>query len=247
MDLKQHYTFQIRAYEISPNGQVTMATICNYLQESAGLHADELNVSSPKINKQGLTWVLARLHVKMHKFPGWLDEIKITTWPAQIERLYTIRDFMLEHNGDEIGVATSAWVLIDLQTRRPVRRIPEEIVAVHPGKPVRSLDDPFQKLSTVSDSIHTNKFPIRSQDLDMNSHVNNVVFISLLQDNLPQSQQSGHSIYQLEIDFRGEAFAGDVLFGFCEPSNEADEYIHSFTRNEDGPEIIRAKTKLKKF
>ncbi len=242
---QKKYSFKIRTCEIAPCGRATLAGICTYLQEAAALHAHALNVASPQLQEQGITWVLARLHVKMQRMPGWQDEIIIETWPSQIDRLYAVRDFRIMLNNEEIGVATSAWVLIDLKTRRPLRRFPPEILHIHPQRPQRALADPFAKMRLAGELQPTGNFAIRAQDIDMNNHVNNVVFISLLQDNLPPEQQNCNTVPELEIEFRGEAFLADTLLGFSAEIGGNTEFHHSLKRQTDDSEVIRAITKLR--
>ena len=245
MTNKGTYLFQIRASEVDPLGRVTMASVCNYLQEAAGLHAQALNVASPQLHAQGITWVLARLHVKIERWPGWRESLSIETWPAQIDRLYAVRDFRIRHRSEEIGVATSAWVLIDLQSRRPKRRFPPEIIDLHPATPLRSLADDFAKLRLTEKMQHTADFSIRSQDIDINNHVNNGVFISLLQDNLQATVQDNFQIQELEIEFRGEAFYNNLLRGFISQNAGDPIFHHRLCRNSDQIELIRAITKLR--
>lgn len=239
---KQKYTFQVRAYEIDPSGKLTMANLCNYLQEAAGQHAHALKVSSPQLMENGITWVLARLHVQMRKMPNWQENVTIETWPAQIDRLFAVRDFRIFVDNEEIGVATSAWVLMDLKSRRPLRRFPAEITDVHPEKPVRALNDSFKKLQPVETAENPTELPIRADDIDINSHVNNAVFIALLEDNLPESRRNKHQLIEIEIEFRGEAFQGDTLIGRRGVDGHQNEFYHSLTRRENNAEVIRART-----
>ena len=77
----------MRAYEADERGRASILTVCNYLQEAAGNHAFHLNLAVDQLLKQDLTWVLARLHVRMNSYPRWRDELAITTWPSGANRL----------------------------------------------------------------------------------------------------------------------------------------------------------------
>ena len=238
---KQSYTFPVRAYEVGQDGKLTMANMCNYLQEAAGLHAHELHVALHHLTSQGITWVLARLHVKMKVLPTWQDEIIIETWPAQIDRIFAIRDFKIMCRKEEIGVATSAWALIDLKTRKSLRSFPEVILDLHPQEPVRSLADPFSKM-VIPDTDQCENYAIRYADVDINHHVNNVVYINLLTENAQSIVKPKASFKELEIEFRGEAFCGDVLTARVNRNGNRGEFIHSLINEKTATEVIRARS-----
>jgi acyl-CoA thioesterase FadM len=78
-DNKYTTRFQIRSYEVDGTGETSMPTICNLFQESAGLHAFELNFDISDLFKKGLTWILYQLHVKIEKFPKRWDDVMVKT------------------------------------------------------------------------------------------------------------------------------------------------------------------------
>ena len=57
--------FTVRSYESGVTNHVSLATLCNYMQESAGLSADKLGWGICKLQDEGLTWMLSRLYVKV--------------------------------------------------------------------------------------------------------------------------------------------------------------------------------------
>ena len=50
--------FPVRAYEADVNGTLSIAHLCNYLQEAAGNHARSLGVSVEQLQELDLTWML---------------------------------------------------------------------------------------------------------------------------------------------------------------------------------------------
>ena len=66
-DVFGEYVWQVRSYECGPDGMATLPTICNYLQEAAGLNAEALAFSKSDFEAAGenISWVLTRLKVRM--------------------------------------------------------------------------------------------------------------------------------------------------------------------------------------
>ena len=114
-------SFHVRAYESDKEGYATIAGILNQLQEAAGSHAGMLGLSVVQLLPQGLTWVLSRIIVTMHRYPVYRDRVRLETWPAGVDRFMALRDFEL-FGSDESLIASvrTQWVMVDLATMRPV-------------------------------------------------------------------------------------------------------------------------------
>lgn len=74
--------FAVRSYESGVSNHVSLPTLCNYMQEAAGLSADELGWGIHKLQDEGLTWMLSRLHVKVTDYVPWGTELVLRTWPS---------------------------------------------------------------------------------------------------------------------------------------------------------------------
>ncbi len=166
-------TFYVHSYEIDTTGTASIKSICNYLQETAGNHADELGVAVDRLSEENRTWVLSRLHVEMDRYPRWREELQIETWPSGENGLLATREFILSSaDGDELGRATSAWLIIDIDRRRPVR-IPDYVSEIRLPDRERVLPE-TEELPSMEDPDLEATFRVRHSDLDLNAHVNNV-------------------------------------------------------------------------
>ncbi len=250
--------YPVRSYEIDGSGRLTPASLCNYLQESAGLHARALGVSVEQLLKVGMTWFLWRLHLQVARFPTWAETIEVETWPAEMGRPYAVRDFRIRVGGAEIGVATSAWLLMDVATKRPIRRVPEHIRAFHPDPPRRALSDSFHRLPGCEAGDSSCDLKVRRTDLDLNGHLNHVAAISALLEAVPGASSDGASsggvssggvsfgdvrLASLEVEYRGEGHHGDRLTSRCEAVG--DDLQHALFRD-DGRELARARSRWRR-
>lgn len=203
--------FPVRAYEADVNGTLSMAHLCNYLQEAAGNHARSLGVSVEQLQSLDLTWMLSRLHVKMQRYPSWRDTVFIDTWPSGHNGLYAAREFLIyTEDGDQIGQATSAWLMIDLKHRRPLR-VPEFIDALEVPDLPRPIPDPFLKIQAPAFRASNRSYSVGYGDLDLNQHANNVRYITWALESLPLDILKTYQLRGLEVHFRAEAMYGDVI------------------------------------
>lgn len=233
--------FKIRAYEVGPNGLVTIQSIFNYMQEASGNHSYELGVSVDKLFKQNLTWVLSRVHLRLSNYPFWKQGITVETWPADKDSYYAIRDFrILDENGIEIGQATSSWMMLDIIKRKPVL-IPEYIEEMKNTDQGRALDDRFEKLPKLERVDSEKLFNVRLSDLDMNHHVNSVNYIEWALESVPEDILKGFILTDVEVTYRAESNYGDLIQSQCQVETGQDgcRIIHRLQRESDDKELAR--------
>ncbi len=233
--------YPIRSYEIDARGRLTIPALCNYLQESAGLHARQLGVSVDQLRREGMTWFLWRLHLRIDSLPVWGEAVTVETWPAELGKPFAIRDFQVRHGDREIGVATSAWLLMDIVKSRPIRHFPPRIRDLHPDPPHRALQDPFHRLPACEGPDATRDFQVRRGDLDLNGHLNHVAAIAAMLEAVPAEMVDQHRLETLEVEFRGEGRYGDALEARGERAESCLQHV--LARKADGKELARARSR----
>ncbi len=183
--------------------------VLDAMQETAGRHAEKLGVGVRDLHAKGLTWVLARFHVRFKAIPQAGTAIHIGTWPTGRHRLFAVRDFYLKNEaGKEVLRATSAWALMNMATRRPARLDPH--LPVFTNHPERMVPDDFSPLPPIRDGGDAARFCAAAADIDINDHVNNTVYLdwSLRAIPGPVRRQTPLS---MEAAFLGEARLGDEV------------------------------------
>ena len=238
---KGEYAFRVRAYECGPDGCATLPTVCNYLQEAASLNAESLGFSKTDFDASGenISWVLARLLVKMSGYPRWGDEVKVVTFPRGGRRIVAWRDFELfSSDGTRLGAATSEWMLIDLATRKVVA-IPDPVFScVDPLLvPVLGTEPFTPRLRFPADARCEPPLVFRAQrsHIDLNGHVNNVHYLEwMLEAPHPPACTS------MEVVFRSETLAGDDV---CVTTTASpDGAVFHRVSSPDGRDHIVART-----
>jgi len=241
-------SYKVRAYEAGPDGRVTIHSICNYLQDAASNHAFKLGVAVDKLQEHNLTWVLSRFHVRMKKYPFWLDEVIIDTWPLKKEKYHGIRDFrMFNRKKQEIGTATSSWMMIDTKKRSSVP-LPDFEEKFQNNEAGRALEDSFPKLPVIEKSGAEKIFNVRLGDLDMNSHVNSVHYLSWGLETIPIDFRKEHQLTDVEINYRAECGYGEKIVSRTEMINENNDTVvlHQLFKESSGQEITRLRSAWKK-
>lgn len=228
-------TFRVRAGEIGPGGAMRLPALLDLFQESAGNSAASFGWATDTLLEQGKTWVLARFHLKVRALPAWREEIAVETWPSGVHRVYALREFRATGGGGRLlAEATSAWLLVAIPSKRPLRQ-PPEIEAIAAGTPPRVIPDLFDALPAPgAGAAEGQRTRIGRFDLDLNAHANNVAIFRALLESLPHADPP----FDLQAEFKGEAFEGDFLEGRMDEEGGARRV--ALVRPADGREIARA-------
>lgn len=235
-------SYTVQYYETDQRGFARPVALLNYLQAIAGDHAALLGVAVADLRKSGHTWVLSRIHLTMERYPRGGNSVRIKTWPATRESLFTVRDFELyDMAGGVLGRATTSWAVLNLETRRPVQLF--EVLPTYPLNPERALNDAFNALPVFETPEYELRLPVLRGDLDINRHVNNTVYAGWALETIPEEIDAICYLADIEIGFRAEALYGDNII--VSTAKTADEYgfVHCIKSEGDGRELTRLRTR----
>jgi len=239
--LKQEY--QVRLYEMDHQGKAKLIPLLDYLQDAAGLHAAKLGVAVTDLQADNLTWILSRYHVKIRRYPDAGETVTVETWPSVSKSRFALRDF--EMTGEDGGVylqATTSWLVMDLERRRPVSL--EGVLPDFPLLEKRALDDDFKPLPAFDGSDRELSMQVFNQDLDWNLHVNNTVYIRWAVETVPPEVLRERRLMEVEVNYRGEAFYGETILSRVknEGGGESPRFSHQLVNRDTGKELTRLRT-----
>jgi acyl-ACP thioesterase len=211
--------FRIHTYEADTSGRMSPPALFNYLQDIAAAHAEALSWGKEELMKKNQFWVLSRMVAEMKSIPAGGSSIVIKTWPRGVEGIFALRDFDIrDSSGELIGGASSAWLVLDAETRRPVR--PDSLLGETGDifTQRQSLSRNPAKLPAPGVSRYNSlPFPVKYSDLDVNLHVNNVKYLQWALDAYPLDFRMSHEIRGIEANYVAESLPGDeVIIGISE-------------------------------
>lgn len=238
--------FPVRGYESGIDNHVTLPTVCNFLQEIAGNHADRLGFGIRELQaRDGTSWMLSRLHVKVARFVSWGDVLRLKSWPSGIKgRLVANRDFLgYDREGKEVLQAVSEWLVVNLAAQRIVRPS-EAFKELSPeGTPRVGLAaaEGGGKFAALAKVDAASRILVRRSDHDFNDHVNNVHYVEWALEATPESFRARFP-HGLDIVFRQAAHAGDELESRTEVV-DGETLRHAIVRVADGALLATAETR----
>lgn len=207
---KHKKSYIISSFEVDFKQKLRIHSLFNLFQDLADEHAEKLGLSYTFCSQNGLGWVGGAYHVKISRLPTWGEKITIETWPSGTTAAAAIRDFkMMDDDGNVLVCATSQWVLIDINRLRPLpiaKHLPH-----YDTIPERALDSDFAKILTPEISPNDISFPVHTDDIDLNHHVNNALYPTWALDGVPEAFYNENQVTEIQVTFRRPARLGDVL------------------------------------
>lgn len=235
--------FRVRAYEAGPDERVSALTLCDYIQEAAGeqARAHDLEVFDVGGGRVG-TWVLTRFSLRLEGRPAFGATVHVTTWPSHYDGLRAERDFEVHGPDGRLAHGTSAWFVLDVERRRPVR-LPPTLTSFGPAERPRALPDVQPPPTRPAAVVHEGHFSVRRSDLDRVGHANHVRYAEWVLETLPDPLPG--VLVALDVSFKTEAVRGDTVVASAGPAPDAASGVwdHHLTRASDGQTLAVARTR----
>ncbi len=179
-------TYIVRYSEVDRFGFLKLRTLFDYAQQVAGVHAGKLQLATAQLQQHHMTWMLARMRLRISDYPVACEEVHVRTWPSGLDRLFATREYEFSRpDGAVFAYASSCWLIFDTEKMRilPAGRVLEGtgLAEQDPGVPrfftgLDKLPIPQEEMPLLRECT------VGETQIDVNHHVNNAVYADYLQD-----------------------------------------------------------------
>lgn len=223
MIVEQEY--QIKLSEIGKENKITNKAILGDLEDVGGIHSNIAGYGILDIQQTKLSWVLLDWKLKIIRRPKYSEKIKIKTWSKNAIKFYTYRDFeVYDENGQVIAIATSKWVLLDIDKGKIVK-ISDEVLNKYEPELEKSVFDisEIEKSQEPEDYISEVEYTVKKSDIDVNNHMHNLNYLELANEALPEEIYNNKEFNNVRINYKKEVKLGEIVK--CKYGYENDEHI----------------------
>lgn len=208
-------------------------------QDVASRHAMFLGIDDFSLLKNdNALWVISKTKVKINKLPLWNDEISIRTWPMGAEGVRCNRCYQIIKDNEVYINGITEWVIIDA-TSRTLRKVettsyPTDLDWITE----KSIDEKFMRFKDdFSDEDFVYKRFIRSSDIDVTHHTNNVTYITMLLDTFTVKELEDMVLKDVEVSYLNESFEAETLSIYRKTK---DDGYHFSIKKDDGKVVLMA-------
>ncbi len=204
--------YRVMYHDADSTGHLSIPALGNYVLDTAGLHATALGISMQQLAAQGMTWVMSGLRFRIHRLPEINSAIDLCTQISAYTRLSSQRDFYVSCGGNPVADISTEWLIINTKTRRPVflTDVFPAIEGLVGGNPALQK---YAHLRTSPDAARAGitKKTVEYSDIDINSHLYSIRYLSMALDTICQSPAQGRRISGINANFISEIFHGQDI------------------------------------
>lgn len=208
------------------------------MQDTAGGHSEEIHDGLNDKDRIGTAWVLLNWKIKVYKRPKYKEFLTINTWPRKLEKCFSYREFEIFCNDELVAKAESKWVLIDAKTGK-ITKIPEEIIERYMAEEKRVFEEDIEeRIKEAENTELTYEEVIGRTKIDTNDHLNNVYYLDLAIESLPEKVYEKEELNNIEIMYKKASKYKEVLK--CYYGKENNKYVVSIKDiNENIHAVVR--------
>ena len=202
MEVQQHTMDVLVSFrDVDATKHITMNAIVDYMQEIANQHAEILGIDfSTRVDAQKLYWIVSRAKVQVEKYPVLGDKITFITQTAGIDKLFAVRHFdIVDGSGEKIGYIIGDYVLMDQQTKRPIRLKNLEGTLKCLEKPY--IGESLPKLKGPVSREQYDERKVRSSEIDLNAHMNNAHYVRWTIDMFSWKEMQSKQIESIQTNY----------------------------------------------
>lgn len=201
--------------------RLSVSALTNMFIQIAWHHAEELGFGIEYLHQNDLAWVLSRFHLEINSLPVWNNKIRLVTWPKGIRRLFYLRDLeVYDQQGNKIAVATSEWLLIDIKSKRPKLKGPDDSI-FNKNKDKHAIESEVENLVFIDKNSKIIQNKAVYSDIDLNQHLTTTRYINWMFDAFDLEFHKKHQCSGLTVNFNREIpFGEEVAINYSEILNE---------------------------
>ena len=202
--------FYVGFSDVGPDLKITNASILRLFENASCLQGEA--VGDGYHDSFG-RWFLTAYSVKVFKRPEYNDFVTVNTWSRELKGFTASREFELYGaDGSLAAVALSNWARMNTAVGKLERMAPE-VFARYESEPLRhNFDDAWlPKLRDCSDYSIEREITAGRLLIDPNGHVNNVRYLDIASEIIPEDVYKKGEADRFEITYRKAIAYGETV------------------------------------
>lgn len=206
------HTYLVELGDCDVFGNLKLSTLLRDIQNAATQHCEGTEVSRDALMRDlnGI-WVLLRVKLHLNRPVKWKEELTVRTYHRGPSGAMLVRDFLFYVGEEQVGWATSGWVVVDYLDRHILRSAMVEARVEFQLRPPLMEEIKLTKLKAPGELRPCGNRTVRYSDLDVNRHLNNTIYGDILCDALELQDVEGSYVEDVQINFLKESLSGETL------------------------------------
>lgn len=235
--LRDMYTFEtmISYSAVDRNGNLPLYGILNLLQDCTNMQSSSIGMGVEHMKQVNKGWILVSYKISLKKKLRYGEKVRVGTAASSFSSFYGDRKFKIESlDGEKLVEADSIWVLMDMETRHPIRVSEEERKGYVIEEGINDLKAD-RKIKFSSEREKVGEFKVLKTYIDNNGHMNNADYLRVAAEFVP----ADFEYHEVDIIYNKEAMEGEMMTTYLHREENVIEITF-----EDKDENILAKVRL---
>ena len=224
----EHYEFHCKVEypDLGVDAQLSHLGALRMMQEAACQDSSRTGYGPFDVERNGVAWIICGWKVRLDRRPHWGEDLTVATWPRTMSNHLSERDFQIfDSQGALVGAATSRWLLIDVRTGHVTNVTPEIAAAYALDCDSRALEGEMASNGKSPEGAAvTFTYTALRRDLDMFHHINNLHYLELAREALPEAVLAAEPA-TVEILYKRQIKLGDKVQFFYSYDPEEKKHL----------------------
>ena len=212
MDIRKELeqTIVVKQNEGDLNARLKLSALLRYVQQISTDHCTEIGVTTEDYARTHSAFLLAKTSVEVY------DEIKVgecihlVTHPGNaVKAVYPRYTEIFNVAGKLVASVDARWILVDTESRRIYRHMPEDLNLRFENDSVPMHED--VSVPKEKEAEQVGEETIRYSRLDTNHHLNNTEYADIVCDYLPPELVCEKRISKLIFHYHQEVKLGESI------------------------------------
>ncbi len=192
------------------SGSMKIDSLFDICQDMATEHAEVLGIGFTELSPRHMFWITAKTRMHIYRRPKMLEELDLFTWPEKAERIRCNRDYQIRVGEEMVAEGKTQWAVLETDTGKL-----HMVTDVYPKDLITReetvFEEPFARISEKFEGDPIATYTVRSTDIDMGGHMNNVAYIRAVLSCFSTQELAEMDITDMEIHYKVSCFEGNVI------------------------------------
>lgn len=204
--------FIINDTNLDSSSAVPISELIKLFQIATYNHSNEIGLDHVSmLEYSNAFWVVSKIKLCLLNPIKVQNKLNVTTWTHELGGVRALRDCEMVSNNSVCATVTAEWCCLDADTRK-LRKMSS---IKYPELEMEKTNNLNNVFTNMKDAVNENDFvysrQIRSTDIDINKHTNNLKYNYMALDAFNVEELSGLNISEYEIYFVNESYEGDII------------------------------------